>query len=202
MKHLKRHLITGLLVIAPIFLTAYVIIVIFKFADGILGDHINAYVKSVLGFYIPGLGVILSLAIILTVGFFTELFIGKKILPYFEKIFCAFPLVKNIYPAFKQLVSFLLAQKKFNFKKVVLVEYPSRGIWSIGFLTNEKNEVISNALGREMLPVFIGTTPGPFSGFVVFIPKEEVKFIDIPITEALKILISGGVYKPEKLKQN
>lgn len=199
MKHLKRHLITGLLVIAPVFLTIYVIVVIFKFADGILGNHINVYVQRAWGFYIPGIGVILSLSIIFLVGILTELFIGKKILPFFERLFCTFPLIKNIYPAFKQLVSFLLAHKKFNFKKVVLVEYPSRGIWSIGFLTNEKNEIISQALGREMLPIFIGTTPGPFSGFVVFIPKEEVKFIDLPITEALKILISGGVYSANKI---
>ncbi len=201
MKHLKRHLITGLLVIAPVFLTVYVVIVIFKFADGILGNCINAHVQKILGFYIPGIGVVLSLTIIVIVGFLTELFFGKRILPYFEKLFCSFPLIKNIYPAFKQLVSFLLAQKQFNFKKVVLVEYPSKGIWSIGFLTNDKHETISKELGREMVPVFIGTTPGPFSGFVVFIPKEEVRFIDMPITEALKIIISGGVYKPNDTQQ-
>lgn len=197
MKHFKKYLITGLLVIAPVFLTVYFLVIIFRFVDDILGQFINIHIQKWLGFYIPGVGILLFLLIITFAGFLASLFIGRKILPYFERWFAGFPLIKNIYPAFKQLISFLLGQHKFGFKKVVLLEYPSRGIWSIGFLTNEKHEAISKVMGREMVPVFIGTTPGPFSGFVVFIPREEIRFVDIPIVEALKILISGGVYKAE-----
>ncbi len=197
MNRLKKYLITGLLVIAPIFLTLWVLFIIFKFADSILGRFINTYIKAELGFNIPGIGVLLSLGIIILVGFFARFLVGKKIFPTFERWFCALPFVKNIYPAFKQLVSFMLAQKEFGFKRVVLVEYPSKGIWSLGFLTNDKHELISLECDKEMVPVFIPTTPGPFSGFVVFVPRQEVKFIKMPVTEALKIIISGGVFRDE-----
>ena len=105
------------------------------------------------------------------------------------------PLINKIYPALKQIILFVLAQKEFGFKKVVLVEYPSKGIWSISFLTNEGFEQINKATNREMVAVFLPTTPGPLTGYVVFIPKEEVKFLDISVSEALRIIISGGVFK-------
>lgn len=197
MKAMKKYFITGMLVIAPVFLTIYVLVMVFRFADNILGRFINDYVQQLLGFYIPGIGFLLSILIIFLVGFFASIFIGREVVPFVEKWFVSLPLVKNIYPAFKQLVSFFLAQKQFGFKKVVLVEYPSKGIWALAFLTNEECPCINKELNREMLAVFIPNTPGPFSGFVTFYPKEEVKFVDISITDALRIIISGGVFKTE-----
>ncbi|MFA5156860.1 MAG: DUF502 domain-containing protein [Candidatus Omnitrophota bacterium] len=195
MQALKRHFITGLIVIIPLFLTVYLFIFIFKFFDGILGGFINSFIKDKLGFYIPGLGLILSVFIILFTGIIASRLIGKKIFAIFEKWYAGLPLIKNIYPAFKQLVVFLLAQKETGFKRVVLVEYPSKGIWSVGFLTNEGMEKINNACGRDMVGVFLILSPGPFSGYVVFVPREELKFPDISVSDALKIIISGGVIK-------
>ena len=194
MKRLKRYFIAGLISIVPIFSTIYLLVVIFRFLDGLSGRFINAYLKDMLGFYIPGLGLILSAFAILLIGFFATSLIVKKIFHPLERWFENLPLIKNIYPAFKQLVLFLLAQKEFGFQRVALVEYPSKGIWSIGFMTNVQCQRFNNALNKDMVAVFMPTTPGPFSGYVVFVPKEEVKFPDISVSEALKILISGGVF--------
>ena len=195
MKTLKRYFITGLIAIIPLFLTVYLFIFIFRFFDGILGGFLNNYINAQLGFSIPGLGLILYLAIILLAGFMTSRFVGREIFLLLEKWYASLPLIKSIYPAFKQLTTFLLSQKEGGFKKAVLVEYPSKGIWSIGFLTNEGLEKINNALNRDMVAVFLILTPGPLSGYVVFVAREELKFPDISVSDALKIVISGGVLK-------
>ncbi|MBI4707426.1 MAG: DUF502 domain-containing protein [Candidatus Omnitrophica bacterium] len=196
MKPLKRYFVTGLAVAVPVFLTIYVLVAAFQLVDGILGRFLNVYLKETLGFYIPGLGLLLFLVVILFIGFMATRFLGRKIYPQLEKWFSSLPLVNKIYPTLKQIIQFIMAQKEFGFKKVVLVEYPSKGIWSLGFLTNENFQQITSACGKEMAAVFMPTTPGPFSGYVVFLPKEEIKFPDISITNALKIIISGGVFKP------
>lgn len=201
MKRLKQYFIAGLVTVIPVFLTIYILVLLFQFADGILGKYLNVYFKKTMGFYIPGIGFLICLVAILFVGVLATDFVGKKILRRIERWFSALPLINKIYPALKQIVKFISAQKEFGFKKVVLVEYPSKGIWSIGFLTNEKFQQIDKVTGKEMLAVFLPTTPGPLSGYVVFFPKEEVKFLDIPVADALKIIISGGVFKDEDNKR-
>jgi len=194
-KTLKRYFITGLITIIPLFLTVYLFIFVFQFFDGILGGFLNNYIKAKFGFYIPGLGLILSVCIVLFTGIIASKFIGREIFIILEKWYASLPLIKSIYPAFKQLVTFLLSQKEGGFKKAVLVEYPCKGIWSIGFLTNEGLEKINNAVNRDMVAVFLILSPGPFSGYVVFVPREELKFPDLSVSDALKIIISGGVLK-------
>jgi uncharacterized membrane protein len=195
MQAIKRHFITGLVVIIPLFLTVYLFVMIFKFFDGLFGGLLNNYLRAEFGFYIPGLGLLISLLLILLTGILTSRLIGRKVFAVFESWYAGLPLIKTIYPAFKQLVKFLLSQKETGFKRVVLTEYPSKGIWSLGFITNESLPKISEAVNKEMIAVFIIFSPGPFSGFVVFVPKDELKFPDIPVSDALKILISGGVIK-------
>jgi len=196
MKNLKRYFITGLIAVVPVVLTIYVLVIVFQFTDSILGRFINIYFRKTLGFYVPGLGFLIFLIVILLSGFLANKFIGKKIFPYLERWFSGLPLIKNIYPTLKQIIRFMLGQKEFGFKKVVLVEYPSKGIWSIGFLTNEHFGKINQEINKEVVSVFLPTSPSPFTGYVVFIAKEEVRFLDIPISEALKIIISGGAFNP------
>lgn len=196
MNKLKRYLITGLVVVVPIFLSVYVLVGVFRFADGIMGRFLNTYIENLLGFYIPGLGLLLFFLFILFVGFFATQFIGKGFFTHLERWFSSLPFINKIYPILKQIVLFILEQKEFGFKKVVLVEYPSKGIWSLGFLTNEQFEKISEISDKEMVSVFVPNSPGPLTGYVVFVPKAELKFPDISVTNALKIIISGGVVKP------
>lgn len=197
MQRLKRYFISGLVVIVPIVLTVYVLVILFKFADNILGRFLNIYLKELWGFYVPGLSFLIALLAIVLVGFFATRFFGRKILARIEKWFSSLPLVRNIYPAFKQIILFISAQKEFGFKKVVLVEYPSKGIWSIGFLTNEEYQKISKTTGTGMVSVFIPSSPGPLTGYVIFVPKEALKFPDLSVSDALNIIISGGVFKPK-----
>jgi uncharacterized membrane protein len=192
---IKRYFITGLIVVVPIFLTIYVLVIVFYFFDGILGRILNVYFKKTFGFYIHGLGFLISLLVILLVGFLATRYVGKRFFKYLEKLFSTLPLTKNIYPTFKQIILFILQQEKFGFKKVVLVQYPSKGIWSIGFLTNENFPELNQITNKEMAAVFVPNTPGPLAGYVIFVPKEELKFPDISIGEALRIIISGGVFK-------
>lgn len=196
MKSIKKYFITGLVVVIPIFLTLYLLTVLFYFVDNILGRFLNVYLRESLGFYIPGLGVLIFLLIIFFVGFLANRYIGKMVFPLVDKWFSSLPLIKNIYPAFKQVISFILAQKEFGFKKVVLVEYPSKGILSLGFLTNEEFGKLSQDAERPIASIFMPTSPGPFTGVVIFVAKEDLRFPDISISDALKIIISGGVFKP------
>lgn len=196
MKRLKRYFITGFVVAVPIFLTIYVLVVLFRFIDGILGRFLNLYLEETVGFYIPGLGFLLFSLIIAVIGFLAGRFFGHRIFPRLEKWFSSLPLISKIYPIFKQIVQFVAAQKEFGFKKVVLVEYPGKGIWSIGFLTNEEFKQIGETLSKQMVSVFIPSSPNPLTGYVIFLLKEEIKFVDISISDALKIIISGGVFKP------
>ena len=196
MKRLKRYFITGFVVVVPVFLTIYVLVILFQFVDGILGRFLNIYLKKTLGFYIPGLGFLLFFIIIALTGFSAGRFFGRKIFPRLEKWFSGLPVINLIYPAFKQIVSFIAAQKELGFKKVVLVEYPSKGLWSLAFLTNDEFKKMSDLSGREMVSVFVPSSPNPLTGYVIFVAKEELKFSDIAVSDALKIIISCGVFKP------
>jgi len=196
MNKLRKYFITGLAVVVPVFLTVYVLAALFRFTDNILGRFLSAYFKNALGIYIPGLGVLVFLLFILASGFLANRYIGRRIFSSVDKWFAGLPLIRNIYPTFKQVISFILAQKEFGFKKVVLLEYPSKGIWSLGFLTNEEFKKFNQLPDKVMVSVFIPTCPGPFTGVVVFVAKEDLRFPDITITDAFKIIISAGFIKP------
>lgn len=193
---ISRHFITGFVAVVPVVLTVYVLFTLFHFLDNILGRFVNVYLERTVGFYIPGIGIVLFFIAIFLIGFLANRFIGQKIFPRIERWFVSLPLISKIYPTLKQIVRFILAQKEFGFKKVVLVEYPSKGIWSLGFMTNESFPRVQAVTGKEMASVFMPSAPGPLTGYVIFIPKEELRFVDIPVAEAIKIIISGGVFKP------
>jgi uncharacterized membrane protein len=197
MNKLKKYMITGLVVVIPFSLTLYLLVAIFRFLDNILGIFLVEYLKKSWGFYIPGIGFLLFVLLILLVGMLATKFLKHRIFLNLEKWFSGLPLIKSIYPALKQVILFVSAQKEFGFKKVVLVEYPSKGIWSLGFLTNEGFGPINRAINKDAVAVFIPMSPGPLSGYVIFVPKEEVKFPDMSVNEALNIIISAGVFNPK-----
>jgi len=198
MRRLKIYIITGLAVVTPVVLTIYLLVMLFQFVDGILGSFLNVLLERTLGFYIPGLGFLLFSLLIILVGALTRRFIGHKIFPRLEAWFSGIPMINSIYPTLKQIIRFFLEKKETEFKKVVLLEYPSKGIWSLGFLTNEQFQKMCEVSDRDMVSVFVPTTPGPISGYVVFIPKADIRFPDISVADALKIIVSGGVFKPDE----
>lgn len=195
-KLLRKYFITGLVFLLPLILTIYIIVIIFKFADGLLGKYINEYLLDTIGFSIPGLGLLLTLILIFLCGIFAANFIGRKIIPSLEKLWIKLPIVRQIYLPAKQLINFIFSKDKPAFKKVVMIEYPRKGAYSVGFVTNEGFVEARQKTGKDLITVFIGGTPGPFTGYFVLVPKGEVIFLDMSIEEGLKLIISGGVLTP------
>lgn len=197
MANIKRYFGTGLLITLPVFFTLYLLFTVFRFIDGIWGKVINYYVKKHLGFTIPGLGIILGMVTVFIIGFVATHFASRRLFRAIERWFMKFPLIRQIYPSARQVVNSLFSRESPAFKKVVLVEYPSKGIWSVGFLTNESFKEANDKAGSELLHVFIGTTPTPLSGFLALVPKDVVKILDISIEDGIKLIVSGGIVKPK-----
>ena len=197
MNKLKRYFITGLLTILPIFLTLSILLIIFRLIDNIIGRIINSYLKAEFGFSIPGLGFILAILIILIIGFVVSHLLSKRALPLIESWFLKLPGIRHVYPSIKQIVGFIFSKDKDVFKKVVLVEYPSKGIWSVGFMTNEGFREAQELTGQELVHVLIGSTPSPWSGFFILVPKNAVKFLEMSAEDGVKLIVSGGIRKPD-----
>jgi uncharacterized membrane protein len=194
---LKRLFLTGLTVLIPIVITIYVMVALFQFADGILGKYINHYVYLHFGYNVPGLGIIFSLLIILLVGAIGS-FLRFRLFKNLEKLLLRFPLVGKIYSPVKRIVNFLFYQERASFRKVVLVQYPRKGVYSIGFATNESPEQINQKVSKKMLNLFIPSSPSPLTGFTLIVPEDEVIFIDMSVEEAMRMLVSGGMVDPEE----
>lgn len=198
-QRLKRYFVAGIATLIPIWVTGWILINLFQFADGLLGKYINAYLLKAHGFTVPGLGLLLTFILILLVGLVASNFIGRAMFPLFDKIFSRLPLIRQVYPSVRQIVDFFFSkERKIAFRKVVLAEYPSGGIWSIGFVTNENPSPIIRKLEKEVYAVLISTPPYPFSGPLVFLSKEKVIFLDLTIEQAVKLVLSGGVLTPEQ----
>ncbi|MDD5069875.1 MAG: DUF502 domain-containing protein [Candidatus Omnitrophica bacterium] len=192
---MKRTLMAGIAAIFPLFITIYLIVLIFRFADNSVGKYINDFLANQFNLKIPGIGLIVLLFILLLVGFLSRMFIGRWLAWSVDKLFQKTPLIANIYPSAKKLSDFLFSeeQAKEKFRKVVLVEFPTQDTWSVGFITNEKLEDFSEALSDEFVCVFVPLAPASFSGFVYWARRDKVKKLNISVDKAIKFVLSGGV---------
>lgn len=203
MKTIRQYLIAGSLIVLPVIISISLFLWLFSFLDGIFGKYINTYLMNHYGYTIPGLGLIFAIFLIVSIGFLATHLISKGIISFFEKFFFKFPIIKNIYPAIKQMVTFLFSDKRLSFRKVVLIEYPRKGLFALGFLTNESFELFKEKTRKDLVNIFIPSTPGPLTGYLVMVPKNEAIFVDITVEEALKVIISGGVINPtEKITES
>ena len=190
---LRKYFITGLLILLPVIVTIYVLSFSFNFVDGLL----QPFIKPIIGRTIPGLGLIVGLIIIFVTGLIATNVFGKKIIAYGESIVIKIPLVKQLYSATKQIIDAFSVQSQDAFQRVVLVEYPRKGIYAIGFVTGEGVEEVQELTKGEVANVFIPTTPNPTSGFLILFPKDQLIPLEMTIEEGLKMVISGGVVTPE-----
>ncbi|MBU0469496.1 MAG: DUF502 domain-containing protein [Candidatus Omnitrophica bacterium] len=196
-KKIKNYFLSGLVVFLPLALTVYLIFLAMNFAEGIFGRFLKPIFAENFGFYFSGLSIIIGVYVIVVIGFFVTHFVGKKVYDFFENLLIKVPIVKQIYPALKEMVIFLFTRDRLgSFRKVVLVEYPRKGMYALGFLTNDTAEKICNATGKELCNVFIPSAPGPLTGYVTLIPKKEIIITDISVEEAFKFIVSGGVVNP------
>lgn len=196
-KSLRAYILTGLVVWLPILATFVVLRFIIDILDSTIALLPNAYQpQQLFGRNIPGLGVILSLALLIVTGIFARNFFGQHVVRWGETLLAKIPLVRSIYTASKQIIQTLFESNSQAFRKVLLVEYPRKGMWSIAFLTGTASSQVSNHTHAETLSLFIPTTPNPTSGFLILVPKNEAIELDMSIEEALKFVISLGVMQP------
>ncbi|WP_299872389.1 DUF502 domain-containing protein [uncultured Cocleimonas sp.] len=154
--------------------------------------------EALFGFNIPGLGIVISAMIIFITGFFLTNLAGRRIINFWENLLDRIPLVRSIYSSVKQVTSTLLSSDNNTFNEVLLIQYPRTGVWTICFKTNDSPKIFSDATGQDLITVFVPTTPNPTSGFILFVPKDEVKKMDMDVEDALKLVMSLGVVTPER----
>jgi uncharacterized membrane protein len=200
---LKSDLIAGLLVVIPLATTIWLSVATARWAINLFTripkqinpfDGLNPILTDVLNFSV---GFTVPLLSILTIGLMARNIAGRWLLDFGEQLLQAIPLAGSVYKTLKQILETLLSDSKAKFRKVVLVEYPRRGVWTIGFVTGKVSPQLQNHLPEEVISVFIPTTPNPTSGWYTVVPKQEVIDIDISIEDAFKVLISGGIVSPE-----
>ncbi len=196
---MRRYLVAGLLVWLPLGATFYVIRLLVGWMDQsllLLPDRFRP--ENLLGFNIPGLGVALSLAILLLTGLIAANLFGRKLVNLWEQLLSRIPLVRSVYSAVKQLVETMFADNGKSFRKVVLVEFPRRGLWTLAFLTSEEQGTVQQATGQDVISVYVPTTPNPTGGYFILVPREDVREIDLSVDEGLKLLLSMGAVNPAK----
>ena len=201
-RNIRNTFIAGLLVTIPIAFTFFILNFLFKKLDSALSPVftqilITFGVPITPDFRLPGVGVIMTLVIILLVGIFTTNIFGRELVRLGEKILAKIPVVRSIYTGTKQVVQTILDAEVETFSSVVMVEFPRKGLWALGFITCENKGEIQQKTGEEILNVFVPTTPNPTSGFLVFVPKHQVIVLTMTIEEGLKFAISGGIVAPQ-----
>lgn len=199
MRLLRKYLIAGLLVWLPLAATFLIIKLLIDILNGILLLlPPQWHPETLIGFSIPGMGAITSILLLLLTGLLVANLFGRKLITLWEAILNRIPLVRTIYSTVKQVLEILFSANNKSFRHVVLIEYPRKGIWSMGFQTNNALPLASKTLDQDLVSVFIPTTPNPTSGFIVMIPKEDVVHIDITVEDGFKFIISMGVIATER----
>ena len=192
---IKRNLIAGALVWVPIWFTIVVVNFLLDLFDKAWAMVPLDYQPSAFGFDIPGVSIILAAILVWVTGLLVTNFIGQYVIKFYESLLDRIPVVRSVYQTAKQASSVIFSSQKSAFSKVLLIQYPRQGVWSIAFKTNEGLEQSETVSGQKMVTVFLPTTPNPTSGFLLLIPENDIKEIDLSVEAALKYIVSlGTVY--------
>ena len=192
---LRNYFITGIVVLVPIGITLYITKFFISISSNLIPKEINP--NNYLPYSIPGLEIFISVIFITIIGGLSLSFIGKRILQFVNQLFKRIPILRTIYSAIGQMTETLAPKNKKNDKSVVLVEYPRKGSWAVGFVTKENKGEISKKTKRNLVNVFVPTTPNPTSGFLLMFPKSEVIYLNMNFEEASKFIVSAGTSNPK-----
>jgi uncharacterized membrane protein len=194
----KRLLITGLVILAPLALTVFVAVQLFQWMDGIFAPLVNGILGALLErpIHVPGLGLLLTLLVILSLGWLSNRVAGRRMLLWMESIVRRVPVAKSIYNATKGILEAVSRDQTEAFKRVVLVEYPKANIFAIGFVTSGARWGHVSERLEDLLLVFVPTTPNPTSGFLLLVPRKEAIDLPIAVEEGVRMVISGGILLP------
>ncbi len=193
LSRIRNYFLAGAVVLIPIAFTLYLTLFIIKVSSRILPKEINP--NHYLPIDIPGIEILITFIIITLIGFLSLSFLGKKAIELFNNLLKKIPILRTIYSAIGQMTE-SFAKDTSKKKSVVLIEYPRKGIWAVGFATKENKGIISKKLNEELINVFVPTTPNPTSGFLLMIPKNDVIYLDISFEQASKFIVSAGTSDP------
>lgn len=197
MKHIKAYFITGFLVAVPLYITVYVLTLIVGFMDNVFNIlppvlRPNTYLTV----HIPGLGILFTIAGIFIIGLLTQNLIGKRLLGYAEKLLGRIPVVSIVYNGTKQFMETFFAKENQGLRKVVLVEFPRKGVYSIGFVTSKTRGEVKDKTEEGTVNVFLPTTPNPTSGFYMIFTESDVVPLEMKVEDAFKVIMTGGLVVP------
>ncbi len=191
---IRNYFIAGIVVLIPIGITLYLTIILISVSSEILPREINP--NHYLPYNIPGLEILISIVLITLIGWLSLSFLGKRLLLIFNNILKRIPILRTIYSAIGQMTETFTKSEKSK-KNVVLIEYPRKGCWAVGFATNENKGEIKNKIKKDLINVFVPTTPNPTSGFLLMFPREEVIYLDMSFEDASKFIVSAGTSNPD-----
>jgi uncharacterized membrane protein len=200
----RNVLLAGLLFLTPVYVTIYILVLLFRFMDGIFAPLIDRAFATFLGereLHIPGLGILLTLTVILFLGWLSRRMVGRRVLDAVESFIRRIPIARSVYGATKGVLEAVSRDQADAFKKVVLIEYPRRGIYGIGFVTGSSAywDAVDPRVDQELVPVFVPTTPNPTSGFLLLVPPHEIMDCPMTVEEGIRMVVSGGILQPESL---
>ena len=199
--NLRNNFLTGLAVIIPVFITTYLIWSTIGLVDGwVLPLIPEKYtIDKFIGIDVKGIGVVIFLLFTVLIGSLTKGYFGRTILKSAESLVDRMPVVRSIYNGIKQIAETIFSQSNNSFEKACLVEYPRKGIWAVAFVSTKTKGEVSTKLGenKDLYSIFLPTTPNPTSGFLLFLPKKDIVFLDMSVEDAAKLVISAGLVTPK-----
>jgi uncharacterized membrane protein len=195
---LRTYFLAGILITAPVSLTIYLAWLFIRFVDeqvfSLIPQQYNP--ETYLRFSIPGIGLLLALVGLTLIGALTAGILGRAINHLFENVLNRLPVIRSLYGAIKQIMETVLANKSAAFRECVLIEYPRKGVWTLGFITGTTRGEVQEKTAEEVINVFVPTTPNPTSGFLLFVPAQDIIRLRMPIEDGLKLVVSGGIVTP------
>ncbi|HEY3919631.1 MAG TPA: DUF502 domain-containing protein [Stellaceae bacterium] len=197
-EHLRAYFIAGILVTGPTLLTLYIIWLFVTFIDRSVGALLPAQLNPQTYLHVPGIGLIIVVVGLTFIGALTAGVLGRVYLRISERILARMPVVRGIYAAVKQIFETVLAKQSNSFREVVLVEWPRSGMWTIAFVTAAVEGELKRRTGDDTIAVYVPTTPNPTSGYLMFVPRKDVKTLDMSVEDAIKYVISTGIVAPSE----
>lgn len=197
-RKLKYYFLTGLLVVVPVAMTLLVVRWLVRFMDGLLFTVLPEALRpeELYGIPVPGIGLIATLLLILLIGVLAANIFGRSLVTFSERVVDRIPVVKGIYTLFKQVSDTVFKRDRGAFRKVVLIEYPRKGIWAVAFVTGVSEGEVQEVTEKRLVNVFVPTTPNPTSGFYILVPDDDLIELKMTVEEAFKLIISGGMVTP------
>ena len=199
----KNYLLTGVIVTAPVAITVYMSYHLVVWINSVTSHLIPQQWKigNFVPYAVPGLGLVLLIAALMLVGMLTTGYVGKFFVKLWERIIRKMPVVSSFYSLMKQIFETFLSQKSRSFSEVVLVQYPRKDLWTIAFVSkDETGGEVADKVGQKMLSIYVPTTPNPTSGFLIFVPENDVIKLDMSVEDGIKYVLSCGIVTPEELQ--